>query len=249
MKNFLNKLSVVMSILFVVVALPVTVYLLQSQKFNFKINAFLNDEPQSVFVTDVRGSSVRISWMTEKSVVGMVKLSEDLTKLSTEKDSVSFHSLEVNNLEPGKTYTYSILSDGVEYKKAEYSFATNSASTTATQSYIVYGQVFSKDGFSVQNSGLVSLQLKDGDRYSQKIMAVINKVGGYQFNIANLVNADNSDSFNYKKNLEVIEEVYYEIGKTAIKKQFTMDFSVNHQIANIYLGDINIDIIPGVNGN
>ena len=239
----------IMSVLFLVVAIPITVYILQNQKFNFQINAFLNDEPQSISVVDVRGASVKITWMTEKSVIGMVKLSGDSTKTFFEKESSSFHLVEVRNLQPGQEYTFSLLSDGVEYSKPEYKFTTASILDEAGSSYLVYGQVFSVDGSTIQPSGLAYVQMNDGGKLSDKVPAVLNKAGGFQINLAGVLKSDHSGIFEYKKNLEVSVEVNFEVGKPSVTKKFTVDLSNNHQIPNIYLGDINIDVIPGINGN
>ena len=249
MKKAFPRLTAIVTILFLVIAIPVTVYLLQNQKFNFQINAFLNDEPQSVNVVDKKGSSVEITWMTEKSVIGMVRITGEVNNVTLEKTSSNFHSLKITNLQPGKDYSFILLSDGVEYTKPEYNFKTASFLDAAGTPYIVYGQVFGTDGVSLQSSGIAYIKLKTGDIESEKIPAVLNKVGGFQADLMGILTNSQNGLFGFKNAVDISVEIYYAIGKPSITKVFTMDLSNNHQIPNIYLGDVNIDIIPGVNGN
>lgn len=249
MKKLLSGLTVVTSVLFIVVAIPVTVYILQNQKLNFQINAFLNNEPVSVNVVDIRGNSVKIAWITEKSVLSVVQLTGNSTNIFPEDVDTKFHMMEITNLEPATTYTYKIISDGVEFTKAEYTFTTATIGSVASPSYLVYGQVFNTDGVSLQTDGLVFVQLNDNGNLSEKIPAILNKAGGFQLNLTGLLNNSHTSLFVYQKSLEVSVEVLSGTDTTPITKTFTMDLSVNHQIPNIYLGDINIDEIPGVNGN
>ena len=119
MKKISNRLTAIVTLLFLVVAIPVTIYILQNQKFNFQINAFLNNEPQNVSVVDKKGSSVEVTWMTEKSVIGVVKITGETNNITLEKTSSNFHSLKITNLQPNKDYSFTLLSDGVEFTKPE----------------------------------------------------------------------------------------------------------------------------------
>lgn len=221
---------------------------MQTQKFNFQINAFLSDEPQSAEIMDVRGSSFKIAWMTEKPVIGGVKLTES-SKVIVEKTSSSFHVVEIKSLQPGDTYKFSLLSDGVEYKSDKYQVKTSSSLDVVKDPLVIFGQVFNVEGTASQPNGLVVVQLLSGDKSSAKMPAQLNNAGGFQVNLAGAFSNDAKAVFNYGKTVDVEVSVFYDVTKPAVTKKYSLNLSANRQIPNIYLGDINIDVIPGVNGN
>jgi hypothetical protein len=249
MKKFYSVLKSVVTLLFLTLSVPLVIYGMQNQNFEFKVNAFLTSDPQTPMVVDIRGNSVKIVWMTEKEVMGSIKINELTNKIAIEKESVNYHMVEVKALQANTTYTYSILSDGVTYTDPSYKFTTSSTMDIVETSKIVIGQVFNKDGVSLQQKGLVLVQLTNkSGKISQKIPALLNKAGGYQVNLAGIYNSDSKGIFNSKGALDIDIYVYSEIKDAPVVKKYSADFSATRQIPNIYLGDINIDIIPGING-
>jgi len=230
-------------------AIPLTAYLLGNQQFDFRINAFLNDEPRNVLVTNIKGSSAIITWMTEKEVVGSVQMVNDQNLLTVEETAGSFHALKVNFLQPGTDYPFTIYSDGVEYIDSTYTFKKNSVLDRNDPQFFIYGQVFNTQGTGFQTSGLALISIQDGSLVSQKVPAVINKAGGYQADLSGVFDSGGNVFMEYNKEVLVIVDVYYAVDKDPIQKRFTINLNNTRQIPNIYLGDINIDTIPGINGD
>lgn len=249
MKKLYSVLKSVVTLLFLTLSVPLVIYVMQTQNFEFKVNAFLTSDPQTPMVVDIRGNSVKIVWMTEKEVLGSIRINELTNKIAIEKEALNYHMLEIKGLQANTAYTYSILSDGAVYTDPSYKFTTSSTMDVIEPSKIVIGQVFNKDGISLQQNGLVLVQVTNkSGKISQKIPAQMNKAGGYQVNLAGVFTSDAKGLFNSKGLLDIDIIVYSEIGTIPIVKKYTADFSATRQIPNIYLSDINIDIIPGING-
>jgi len=241
MNNFLKKTSSIASLAIIAVSVPITIAVLNSGTFNFKINALLNDKPKNVVISDISGDSAYVTWETEKSVIGMVKLTGS-NKIFTEKTSSSFHLIELNTLTTTTKYTFSVYSDGSIYNDNSYTVSTsNTVSNPNKTPFMIFGQVFGINGTTVQQEGLIYITVSDGKNISQKIPALLNKSGGFQVDISNL-------NFDYQKSVEVTLLTYYDSVKDPIQKEFTLDLSKTRQIPNIYLGDVEISVIPGVNG-
>jgi len=242
-KNFLS-LFVVAGLL---IALPILTGALARQGFEIRISALEDDAPKQVTISDITATSFRVSWITEREVIGGVKL--DGTSLY-EDAKASFHSVEVTSLTPRTSYTFVLLSDSSEFSQengAGYSVQT-AGQTFTNGDFLVYGQVFSPDGYTFQQGGLITLTLSAGDMKSQLISTIINETGGYQFNLGNISTENFASLFNYRQNVSASFTVYTSYDSPEIGKVFPVDFNSTRQIPNIYLGDVNIDVIPAVEG-
>ena len=125
---------------------------------------------------------------------------------------------------------------------------TTAQTSGSSDKFLVYGQVFSPDGYSFQQGGIITLELAIGSSKSQIIAAKINETGGYQFDLGGLYFSDFSSEFPNKIKSEALFKVYISHNEPAVEKRFPIDFSTNRQIPNIYLGEVNIDIIPAASG-
>jgi hypothetical protein len=245
MKNKTVSLSSFLVVLVLALAIPMIIYVLQTQNFDFKISAFLNDEPQIVKVSGVNGSSFTVTWFTEKEVVGGVKINNANQSVIFESKATTNHLLTIKNLNPNSNYQYSLYSDGKEYTSADYQLTTNAITVGAGKTNIIYGQVFNEQGTGVQKGGLVMLRLKNSQT-SRYIAAVINQAGGFQVDLAGLLSENGQNEFDTNTQSDIEVNIYFDVKKTPIIKKFTLNPSVVKQIPNIYLGDVNIDVMPGV---
>ncbi len=244
--NKLNSVLNFLSVALLAVSLPLTLYIVRSGNLDFRISAFESEDPKQITITDISNSSYRVSWITEKPVYGSVK---SISSLQPIVDSVetSYHSLEVKNLNPGSDYSFQLLSGGTLYDTV-YRVRTSSNAQANNNRWIV-GQIFAKDGIKTQSGGIVTLKLKIGSTESQLASAVINETGGYKINVASLLTNDLQKQFPWQQKVDLVLGVYTEFDQEPIMKTFTMDLVHETQVPNVYLGDINIDIIPGVPGN
>ena len=245
-KSFKQVLVFILLALFAI-SLPITVYILKTGNFDLRINAFESENPENVMITDRTSTSLKILWITEKKVFGAIRIVETGDVIS-ENFEANSHFLEVTNLEPNTAYTFTIYSGTNEFPQT-LSLKTLSHSEEETNNFYIYGQVFDKSGVKVQQKGIVTLQANDLNTSSELIGATINETGGYQLNLKNLIQSSTGISFNYNKSIDVILTIYTGQNDTPVVKNYTFNFTTQRQIPNIYLGDINLDIIPGVEGN
>jgi hypothetical protein len=248
--NNSNKLKQVFTFILLAlfaISLPISIYVLKTGNLDLRINAFESEEPVRVMVTDKTSNSFKVLWITEKKVFGAIKIVETGDVISENFEGNS-HFLEINNLKPNTSYTITIYSGTNEFPQ-NLSIKTLSYSEVESTNFLVYGQVFDKSGTKVQQNGLITLQAVDGSNTSDLIGATINETGGYQFNLKKLLQTVSGYKFDYNKNIDVTLTIYTGIADAPIEKKYTFNFSTQRQIPNIYLGDINLDIIPGVEGN
>ena len=244
-KNFFSTLI----LLAMLVIIPVSTTILLNNGFEMRISALESDEPTNVFITDIKDKSFKVVWITEKEVIGQVKLAD--SSIFSEDISTSYHSVFVTGLTPSTRYTFKLISNAKEFLDKngnEYSLRT--ASFGAKESnFLIYGQVFSVDGKTVQQFGLITLELNNGYNTSQTVSSLINENGGFQMNLGGMLTDDLSSQFSLYGVNENIFNVYVTNKDTSIEKRVSLDYSVSRQIPNIYLGDISIDVMPGIEGN
>ena len=229
------------------ISLPISIYILKTGNFDLRIGAFESEEPERVMVTDRTSNSFKILWITEKKVFGAIKIIETGDVIS-ENFEANSHYLEVANLEPDETYSFIIYSGTTEFPQT-LALKTLSYSEEGSTNFYIYGQVFDKSGVKVQQKGLVTLEAYDGNITSELIGATINETGGYQLNFKNLLQSPLGSALNYNKSIDITLSIYINQTEEPVIKNYTFNFATQRQIPNIYLGDINLDIIPGVVGN
>ena len=245
-----NKIKQIFSFIILslfAISLPITIYILKTGNLDIRINAFESEEPVRVMVTDKSSDSFKVLWITEKKVFGAIKINETGEVIS-ENFEANSHYLELTNLEPNKAYTITIFSGTTEFPQDQV-IETLSYSEAGVNNYYVYGQVFDKTGVKVQQIGLVTLLAMDGYNTSELVGSTLNETGGFQINIDKLIQSVTGNKFNYDRNIDITLTIYTGIADEPIVKNYTFNFINQRQIPNIYLGDINLDIIPGVEGN
>jgi len=243
-----NKTLSLLTLVGLLVAIPVVTGVFQRSGFELRISALEEDEPRNVVISDVKSTSIKVSWVTERQVIGGILL-ENGTQFN-ESTKSSYHTIDVTGLKASTTYTFKLLSDAKAWTMetgSDYSIKTSSM-PASSEKFLVYGQVFSPDGFSFQQGGVISMQLVSGSETSQIVSAVINETGGYQFDLGGLQNDSLIRSFAYKQEVEATLKVYIAHDQEGVEKTYSIDFLSQRQIQNIYLGEVNIDIIPGVVG-
>lgn len=225
-----------------VIAIPISIYILKNGNLDFRINAFKSDEPKHVTIGNVTNDSFTVTWITEKPVYGGIKLTKNLEPI-TELETTSFHSVEVKGLYPTNDYTFKIISDGIVYEK-EYTVKTAEISLNNPNRW-VFGQVFDTTGIQSQRGGSISLTLDNHGNRSQVLTSTINENGGYKFNVSNVLDSALRTHFQIDGLIDLEFKIFTDIDTAPITKRFTYNIERNIQIPNIYLGDVVIDTIPG----
>lgn len=243
-----NKTLTMVGFLALLIALPLITGILAKSGFEIRISALEEDEPRNVVVSDVRNTRFTVSWMSERSVIGGIVLSDGTRFM--ENDSTSYHTVTATGLNPATSYTFKAISGTKEFGKEEggdYPVTTTRVASSE-EKFLVYGQVFSPDGFSFQQGGVITLELYDGVLTSQIVSTIINESGGFQFDLGGLLANDLSRTFPYKTKSDATFDVYISHSEGAVEKRYTVEFSVNRQVQNIYLGEANIDLLPAIEG-
>ncbi|MDD3648118.1 MAG: fibronectin type III domain-containing protein [Candidatus Dojkabacteria bacterium] len=243
-----KKILPLFSLLALLLVIPVAMAYFQRGGFNLRISALEEDEPTNIVISDTTGESFRVSWITQREVIGGILLS-DGTRFS-ESDKTSYHVIDAVGLKPSMSYSFKILSDSKEFSSeagGDYTHRTASL-PKGTQKFLIYGQVFSPDGFSFQQGGVITMQLSNEVMTSDILSTTINETGGYQFDLGNILDKNNLRSFPYRTKSDATLVVFISHEDQPVSKQFTLDFSTNRQVPNIYLGEVNIDILPAIEG-
>lgn len=235
-------------VLALLIAIPVITGYFQRSGFELRISALEEDEPRNVQISDIKETSFKVTWITEREVIGGVSLKSG--GKTFEEDSKSYHEVIISGLQRANSYKFVLLSGSTEYQKSEgidYIVKTASAQIGDDQ-YLIYGQVFSPDGFSFQQGGILTLEMKKSSGKSQLVSTVINETGGYKIDLGGLLDQNLAQSFDYRQISEAVFQIYISHNQEGVEKRYTVNFSENRQIPNIYLGEVNIDIIPAIDG-
>ncbi|KXK27405.1 MAG: hypothetical protein TR69_WS6001000281 [candidate division WS6 bacterium OLB20] len=228
-------------------SIPLTLGILQSGNLDIRISAFESDRPANIIISSQTATSVLVTWTTEKAVTGGIVLDG---KPFVEEGPSTSHAVTLPDLNAGTEYAFTITSDGVTYPEdgSTYRAKTATRDITSRDNFLVYGQVFSKDGVTFQQSGIVVIELLNGDSRSQRRAARINESGGYQLNLANLLDDSLDEVFSFRSTADVLITVYTPDSTEPVTKRFTQDLRSFRQLPSVYLGDAGIDIIPGIDG-
>jgi hypothetical protein len=60
--------------------------------------------------------------------------------------------------------------------------------------------------------------------------------------------SDLASLYSYKGRSDATFNIYISHTQGALEKIHTLDLSVNRQVPNIYLGEVNIDLLPAIEG-
>jgi hypothetical protein len=244
MQTRFQKLFNFLSLALVAISLPLTVYILKNGNLDFTIEAFLNDEPQNVVISDINSDRFKVTWYTQKPTTGMLRLASSLEPY-TETSESKYHELIISNLDANTNYDFQLLSNGNLFTQS-YSVTTYPDNLNEENHWLI-GQVFSLDGYTPQKGGIIYLTLINNGVNSSQTVAVINENGGYKINLANLRD-NNGNAFNHKISADVLIKVYTDADSAVVEKRFTLNLILEKQIPNIYLAEPGLDLIPGIEG-
>lgn len=239
-------LSFILLALFAI-SLPITIYILKTGNLDLRISAFESEEPVKVMVSDITSNSFKILWLTEKKVFGAVKIIETGDVVSENFESNS-HYLQITNLKPSTSYTFTIYSGTNEFPQTINAKTLGFSEIGLTNDFI-YGQVFDRSGIKVQQNGLITMVVNDGNKSSGILGTTINETGGYQINLKYLLQEASGLKLDHNKSYDITFTIYTGPEDEPVVKKYTFNFTSQKQIPNIYLGDINLDVIPGIQGN
>ena len=131
-----------------------------------------SDRVQDVLVTNLRDTSVTISWQTAQPGDGVVEILQNGVSVALIADARGagvidrFHYAVASNLTPGASYQFTLHStgDGSRIYPGQGRFSTFATPASVPSSHSAYGRVLGLDGATPFAGALVELRLRDGER-------------------------------------------------------------------------------------
>ncbi|HRJ40527.1 MAG TPA: trypsin-like serine protease [Caldilineaceae bacterium] len=157
---------------------------------------------QDIRVTNVRDTSVTISWQTAQPANGLVEILLDNASVALAEDVRGggtidrLHYVVVSNLTPGRSYQFTLQSIGKDdsISSGGGTFDTFTTLASVPRSHSAYGRVMGLDGVTPAANVLVELRLTNGDGQgtsgSSLPLAALTDANGYWY--ANFGNARQS---------------------------------------------------------
>ena len=162
---------------------------------------------QDVRITNLRDTSVTISWQTVQPGNGLVEILQNGSSVALAEDvrgadtSDRLHYVVVRNLTPATDYQFTIQSIGQDssISRGQGSFATSATLSTVPRSQSAYGRVMQLDGTTPAANALVELTVQDGDGQGSTgaslPLSALTDGNGYWY--ANFGNARQSDGTSF----------------------------------------------------
>ena len=171
--------------IFLILAIAVTIFLIQQGVLTLT-RARPTSIPQNIQISNISDSSFTVVYLTELEVAGALKIPEggtgntiildDRDKSTGNQRLYYSHHITVPNLNPQKTYSFIIISDGKEYSSpAQYLITTGPQITSPPPAQNpLYGTVILPDGSNGEDT-IVTAKTES----SQIISSVTNSSGAY----------------------------------------------------------------------
>lgn len=171
----MSKLITIIVLIILIIALPVTFYLLKTQTSLFS-KASTGPEPQEIKITNLADNSFTISFLTTAEVPGFIQYGtkESLGETaSDDRDQTnrSTHHITLKNLDPDTIIYYKINSGGKVFDRAGKPFQQRTAPVTNQTPPLpkpVLGKISNEDK-SIPKEAIVYLKLRTGEQLSSYI--------------------------------------------------------------------------------
>lgn len=219
MIKFINKKNLSLASLFLILIGGIITITLVKVGNPFQINAGPDQDPKNVKITNVSDSSFSVSFLTTAKVIGTINYGVSENNLDSlaldQRDQISqkigkytSHLISVNNLEPNKTYYFSITSGDKKYLDNNKNYKAKTGSIITKNPSLqspLSGRVVLPDG-SFPKEGLVFLKAND----SQNISTLIKEDGTYLIPLNTIRNSANDDYLEFNPNTRISLELFAE---------------------------------------
>ena len=158
---------------------------------------------QDIRVTNLRDTSVTISWQTSQPASGLVEILQNGSSVGLAEDVRGagtidrLHYVVVSNLTPGNSYNFTIqsTSQNAVVSNGQGSFATSATPGSVPRSHSAYGRVLALDNLTPVANALVEVGLVDSDGKgtpgASLLLSALTDASGYWY--VNLGNSRQSD--------------------------------------------------------
>ncbi len=231
-----KRSSLVLGI-FLILAIGVTVILIQ-QGILIVTRARPTAVPQNVQMTNISDSSFTVVFTTELKTSAIIRLAgestgntiilDDRDKATGAQNEYFSHHITVPNLEPQRTYSFSIVSNGKEYSSpAQYMITTGPQIESAPPSQNpLFGKIILPDG----SDGADTLILAKSDN-SQIVSSITNNSGNYILPTNSLKN----ESLSEYQILSPSSPVFLTFFRESYSARITSDFQLAQNLPPVTL--------------
>lgn len=209
-----SSIPTLLGIIILVIGVAVGVFLLQRQQ-QFRLGASQSETPIDVRVSNITDSSMTVSWYTDDPTIGYLEWgdSESLGK-TTASDSQSLqrvHSINLENLEPNKTYYFIINTNGssVDNEGLPWNVKTGARLPTLPENNFVSGSVKLENGLPA--AGVIVYVIPDG---GQQLSTITSQKGEWIIPVSGSRNANLITAFDYQN--ETLLSVYVQAAENGI---------------------------------
>ena len=193
-----KKIPTILALVLLTLSTAAGVFFVQRQQL-FRISASEEYRPQNVKVSNISDTSLTITWSTQKETEGFVMWGDTAEQLeNTAQDELTspsyLHSTSLLDLEPNKTYFFSINSQGNNYDNngSPWTSKTGAELETPEEPDIISGTLLKSTGTPSSNS-IIILNVNGASPLS----TTTSDNGSFVIAISELRNTDSSDYFSF----------------------------------------------------
>jgi len=178
------------------------------EKTKGPINVSAQEKPLSVKITNITDRSFVVSWHTQSSISGFVKINNNNKLFWDQRDQGESqpndyftHYITINDLQPETQYSFTIFSGDKPYK--DNSFQTQTAplnSTVPPEADLAFGIILDQQKKPLSGV-LVFLSIANATSLS----SITNESGNWSISLGTAYKKDLSNFITYDKNSQIIE--------------------------------------------
>lgn len=207
------------------------------QRALFETQAEATEDPKFITVSNENTGGFTVSWITTKETQGTITLiNEGMTLAESGRGKV--HTIEVNGLEEGINYKFSITSGTIlDDNKGKYYDAFTSKVDPDAENKLIFGRIFGKESNTPLAEGFITLQAENNGIQSNKIISLLNDQGGWQLDKPTLLNNNLAQSFDTSTQALVTIGIFSPEITEPVYRTYDIILDETLQLTDIFLGE------------
>ena len=152
-----SKIPTLLALLLLLVGLASAIFIFKQIQV-FTIGANPTVAPQNIQVTNIKDTTFTVTWTTDSPTIGFVHYSNTN---SAPTDLGIIHSVQISNLKPATTYTFTLNSAGLTFDNSGSPWEVQTKSGVASSNLIASGKILQANAMPAANA-LVFAKTSDG---------------------------------------------------------------------------------------
>ncbi len=226
-----KKIPTILGLIILISGVFVGVFL-TNQKTSFTSKASDNCKPKNFQITNITNSAASISFVTESMCLSSLSINNQIIENEATVNvgqKSKIHYFDINNLNAGSEYSFSLITNGTTYKESSYLFKTaTNPSGQIPSSNLAWGRVFTPE-LKAAKKVIVFVNIPGASPLS----ALVTSLGNWNISLANSFNESKTGRFTPTKNIS--EEIIVIDQENQIT-QITGNTSNNDPTPDIILG-------------